>query len=75
MGWNVNKNPIEYLEQRSKYYIKLTKSFKRYLKDDDMVQKFGEEKIKRAILQNEHRVVEFQVAIEILKQTLYEKDI
>lgn len=67
MAWRVDKNPIEYLEQRVRYYQKKRKLFLKFLKDEDMLDRFGEEKITEAIGQVDVRINEFEYAVTILK--------
>lgn len=67
MAWRVDKDPIEYLEQRVRYYKKKEREFKNHLKDEDMLRRFGKEGIEGAIANVELRILEFQYAIKILK--------
>jgi hypothetical protein len=67
MAWRVDKNPIEYLEQRVRYYQKKKKLFLKFLKDEDMLNRFGEEKITEAIGLVDVRISEFEYAVSILK--------
>ena len=67
MAWRVDKNPVEYLEQRVRYYQKKRKLFLKFLKDEDMLNRFGEEKITEAIGLVDVRISEFEYAVSILK--------
>ena len=68
MAWDVDKDPIAYLEQRMRYYEKRKKDFKKFLMDEDLIQRFEEERIKAGLEHIELRIAEFQYAIEILKK-------
>lgn len=67
MAWKVDKNPIEYLEQRVRYYKKKRKLFEKFLKDEDMLQRYSVEQISEAIGQVDVRIYEFEYAVTILK--------
>jgi len=67
MAWNVDKNPIEYLEQRVRYYKKKRKEFKNFLKDEKMLERFGKERIEGGMEQVELRISEFEYAVLVLK--------
>jgi len=67
MAWDVDKNPIEYLEQRVKYYKKKKRDFKNFLKDEKMLERFGKERIEDGMEQVELRILEFEYAVLVLK--------
>jgi len=67
MAWDVDKNPIEYLEQRVKYYKKKKRDFKNFLKDEKMIERFGKERIEDGMEQVELRILEFEYAVLVLK--------
>ena len=67
MAWRIDKDPIEYLEQRVRYYKNKQKQFKKFLGNPDMTDRFGREMIETGINQIGKRIVEFESAITILK--------
>jgi hypothetical protein len=75
MGWNPDREPIEYLERRLRYYKRKVGSFKRALNEVPGVAQlnyFGSKKkwfeaVRRTIDKAELRVIQFAEAINKLK--------
>jgi hypothetical protein len=70
MSWNTDKEPIEYLRQRIKYYKGKVSKAKNWIKNPIMVEKYGEElpyMIGRSILRNESYIAMFKKAVRDLE--------
>ena len=77
MSWNTNKEPIDYLRQRVKYYRGKISKAKNCIKYPIMVQKYGDELpyiISRGILRNEAYMSMFEKAVEDLEK-IQEKEL
>ena len=71
MGWNSDKEPIPYLQQRVKYYKKQKGTITKLKNDPHLLQKYGEEMleemIEMAIQRNEDQIKNFSEALLILE--------
>lgn len=70
MAWNTNKSPLEYLEQRVRYYKKSEKQFLRYLRTGEMSSRFTDEQINQGLINIRIRIKQFEDACLILAQNL-----
>jgi hypothetical protein len=70
MSWDTDKEPIDYLRQRIKYYQKRVARAKNRIKDPYMKEKYGDELpyiIARSILRNESFIAMFKKAVKDLQ--------
>ena len=71
MGWNSDKEPIPYLQQRVKYYKKQMGTIKKLTNDPHLLQKYGEETLSEMvevyIQRTNDQIKNFSEAVEILE--------
>jgi len=70
MNWQTDKEPIDYLRQRIKYYKGKISKAKNWIKNPIMVEKYGDElpyMIGRSILKNESYAAMFRKAVKDLE--------
>jgi hypothetical protein len=72
MSWNYDKEPIDYLKQRVRYYEKKISKIKNWLKNPILVEKYGEEQLRymmaRGVLSNASYVDMFKKAVKDLEK-------
>jgi len=70
MSWDTDKEPIDYLRQRVKYYKRKISNAKNWHKNPIMVQKYGDllpQMIFRCVLKNESYLAMFKKAVKDLE--------
>lgn len=72
MAWNSNKDPLEYIEQRVKYYEKSISKFINLKKSGKLSDRFSDEQFDQIIENATLRKKQFEVALLLIAQN-YEK--
>ena len=71
MSWNTDKEPIEYLRQRVRYYEKKRLKILKLDKNPHMIEKYGEEMLRtiiaRRLLQISFFITKFKQAVSDLE--------
>ena len=78
MSWNTDKEPIDYLRQRVKYYKGKISKAKNWAKNPIMVEKYGDQLqyvITRSILKNTSYKDMFEKAVKDLETIEFYKHI
>lgn len=71
MSWNTDKEPIDYLRQRIKYYRGKMSNAKNWTKNPIMVEKYGDQLsyiIARSIIRNKSFIEMFEKAVKDLER-------
>jgi hypothetical protein len=77
MSWQTDKEPIDYLRQRIKYYKGKISNAKNWIKNPIMVEKYGDELpyiIGRSILKNESYLYVYVKAVRDLEEIEKEEE-
>lgn len=70
MSWQTDREPIDYLKRRIKYYKGKISRSKNWIKNPIMVKKYGDELsyiIARSLIKNQSFVVMFEKAVKDLE--------
>ena len=68
MAWNYDLSPVEYLEQRIRYYNKRLKSLNKMANDHKYIKRFGIDAISNSIEHCYRRIRQFSEAIKKLNK-------
>ena len=71
MSWNYDKEPIDYLRQRVRYYKKRISKIRNWINNPILVEKYGEEQLRymmaRGVLSNVSYLHMFEKAVKDLE--------
>jgi hypothetical protein len=67
MSWQTDREPIDYLRQRIKYYKKKQSMVKNLVKNPVMIQKYGEEELQSFIAR---RLLTLQSFMDMFKKAV-----
>ena len=70
MPRNTHKDPIEYIEQRVRYYKTNIRAYKKWIREQSMALHYSDDEIRAIIKFHESKKAKFEKALSILKKAL-----